>query len=90
MSSSAATEVIPAAHYAQVSDLFIERNTHIWGSFNDKENKIVINETRKPNDECLINRAILKTIVNGGEVHILDREKMPTSSPIAAFLRFAI
>jgi hypothetical protein len=90
LSSSAATEVIPAAHYAQVSDLFIERNTHIWGSFNDKENKIVINETRKPNDECLINRAILKTIVNGGEVHILDREKMPTSSPIAAFLRFAI
>ena len=90
LSSSAATEVIAAAHYAQVSDLFIEKDQHIWGSFNDKENKIVINETPKPNDECLINRAVLKTIFNGGAVHILEREKMPTVSPIAAFLRFAI
>lgn len=90
LSSSAPTEVIPAAHYAQISDLFVERNQHIWGKFDDKENKITINEQKKDDDVCLINRAILKTIQNGGEVHILEREKMPTQSPIAAFLRFAI
>lgn len=90
LSSTMPTEVVPAAHYAQVSDLFVEKNSHIWGSFDHTENKIVINENKKEDDECLINKAILKTIVNGGEVHILEKEKMPTDSPIAAFLRFAM
>ena len=90
LSYTTATEIIPAAYYAQVSDLFVERNQHIWGTFDEKENKLSIHKEKQPNDECLINKAILKTIFNGGEVHILEREKMPSDGPIAAFLRFTI
>ncbi len=84
------TKVIPAAYYAQVSDLFVERNTHIWGSFNEQDNKLAINIEKQPNDDCLINNTIIKTLMNGGEVHLLDKEKMPADGPIAAFLRFAV
>ncbi|WP_207532055.1 baeRF7 domain-containing protein [Desertivirga arenae] len=83
-------DIIPAAFYAQVSDLFVEKGQHIWGTFDEKDNKLVIHQQKQENDECLINKAIFKTIINGGEVHLLDREKMPTQSPLAAFLRFAI
>jgi len=90
LSFTTASEIIPAAHYAQISDLFVERNTHIWGRFDEKDNKLTIHEKKQNDDVCLINKAILKTIVNGGEVHMLDREKMPSNGPLAAFLRFAI
>jgi len=91
LSSSIPSEVIPAAYYAQVSDLFVEKNQHIWGSFNEQDNELIIHEKKEPNDECLINKAIVKTIMNGGEVHLLDKEKMPArDTPIAAFLRFSL
>ena len=90
LSASTPEEVIAAAHYSQVSDLFVEQDQHIWGSFNEQDNKIIIHKEKKEGDECLINKAIIKTIMNGGEVHCLEREKMPTGSPVAAFLRFPL
>jgi hypothetical protein len=90
LTTSIPGEVIPAAHYAQISDLFVEKDQHIWGTFNETDNKLVINEKQQVGDECLINKAIIKTIMNGGEVHMLEKEKMPADSPIAAFLRFSL
>lgn len=90
LTTSIPEEVIPAAAFAQVSDLFVEKNQRIWGSFDEQENVVTINEEKQPDDECLINKAIVKTIMNGGEVHILDKEKMPADSTIAAFMRFAL
>ena len=91
LSSSIPAEVIPAAHFAQVSDLFVQRDQHIWGTFDEKDNHLVMHEQKLNGDECLINKAIIKTIMNGGEVHILDKEKMPAeNTPIAAFLRFSL
>ncbi|WP_207425603.1 hypothetical protein [Pedobacter sp. SYSU D00535] len=91
LSSSVPSEVVPAAYYAQVSDLFVEKNQHLWGTFNEKDNVIEIHDEKREGDDCLINKAIIKTIMNGGEVHMLDKEKMPVDqSPIAAFLRFAM
>lgn len=90
LSSSITEEVISASYYAQVSDLFVEKNQRIWGTFDEKENKMEIHEERQAGDECLINSAIIKTLMNGGEVHLLDKEKMPAESPLAAFLRFSI
>jgi hypothetical protein len=89
LSTSIPEEVIPAAYYAQISDLFIERDQRIWGTFDELNNKVVINKERQPNDDCLINNAIIKTLENGGEVHLLEKEKMPAESAIAAFLRFS-
>ncbi|WP_423145969.1 hypothetical protein [Rubrolithibacter danxiaensis] len=90
LSSSIPSEVIPAAYYAQISDLFVQKDQHVWGSFNEADNVLVIHQEKRPGDECLINNAIIKTLVNGGEVHVLEKEKMPTDSPIAAFLRFSL
>jgi hypothetical protein len=90
LSSSTPEEVISSAYYSQISDLFVEKDQHIWGSFNEQDNRIVIHKEKRDGDECLINKAIIKTIMNGGEVHWLNREKMPTGSPVAAFLRFPL
>jgi hypothetical protein len=88
LTSSMPEKVIPAAYYKQVYDLFVEKGAHIWGTFNEAENKLVIHQQKQLNDVCLVNKAIIKTFANGGSVHILDKESMPNGAFIAASLRF--
>lgn len=88
LTSSMPEKVVPASFYAQVSDLFICKGEHIWGKFNMEDNKLEIHAEKQEGDECLINKAAAQTYINGGAVFLLEREKMPKESIIAAFLRF--
>jgi hypothetical protein len=88
LTSSIADDVIPAAHYRRVWHLFVQKGEHIWGTFNEMENRLEIHETRQEGDEDLIDKAILKTILNAGEVHMLEKERMPVDSKIAALMRY--
>lgn len=90
LTTSIPEEVIPAAYFSQVSDLFVQKDQRIWGKFDENNNSITINEKKQEDDECLINKAIIKTLMNGGEVHMLEKEKMPADTPIAAFMRYSL
>ncbi len=90
LTTSIPAEVIPACYYAQVSDLFVEKDARIWGTFNKQDNQIEIHEQQQEGDVCLVNDAIIETLANGGEVHIMEKEKMPSDSTLAAFLRFSL
>lgn len=86
--SSIAADIIPAAHYAQVSHLFVAKGEHIWGHFHDMDNKLVIHDTPDEGGEDLVDVAVQKTLANGGEVFLLDQEKMPGDTQLAALLRY--
>jgi len=86
--SSMAEKVIPASYYAQVSDLFICKNTNLWGKFNENDQKLEIHEEKQEGDVCLLNKAAAKTYINGGRVYVLEKEEMPKESIIAASFRF--
>lgn len=88
LTSSIPEDVIPASFYAQISDLFVCKDEHIWGKFNEAENKLEIHSQKQEGDEDLIDRAAIKTYLNGGGVYILDKEKMPKEAIIAAFKRY--
>jgi hypothetical protein len=88
LTSSMPEKVIPASFYAQVSDLFICKDEHIWGKFNADENKLELHPQKEDGDECLMNKAAVQTYLNGGAVHLLDKEKMPKEATIAAFMRY--
>ena len=88
LTSSIPADVIPAAFYSRVSQLFVVRGEHIWGRFDEMNNELTIHETEQEGDECLIDKAILRTILNGGEVHFLSPEDMPAQSKIAALMRY--
>jgi hypothetical protein len=88
LTSSIASDVIPAAFYRKVWHLFVEKDQHIWGTFDEMNNELKIHETQQEGDECLIDKAILKTVLNGGEVHVLEKERMPADSKIAALMRY--
>jgi len=88
LTSSIPEEVIPAGYYSKVSDLFVQKDEHIWGKFDETTNKLKIHEQPLNGDTCLINKAVVKTIFNGGDVHLMEKEKMPADSKIAAFMRY--
>ncbi len=88
LTSSMPEKVIPASYFAQISDLFVQENLHLWGSFDQESNKLDIHPEKQAGDECLVNRAMQNTLANGGRVFVLPAEKMPKQSQVAAFLRF--
>jgi hypothetical protein len=88
LTSSIPETVIPASYYGQVSDLFICKDTHIWGSFDDMNNRLEIHENRQPGDVCLLSQAAVKAWQNGSGVYLLEKERMPKDSVIAAMLRY--
>jgi hypothetical protein len=90
LTSSIPADVIPAAHYGRVSHLFVVKDEHIWGSFDEMNNQLIIHDTQLDGDECLIDKAVIKTLLTGGEVHFLEKERMPADSKIAALLRYEI
>ena len=90
LTSSVAADVIPAAHYKRVWHLFVQKDEHIWGKFDEHNNKLTIHDTQQDGDECLIDKAVIKTILNAGEVHVLPKDRMPGGSQIAALMRYPI
>lgn len=88
LTSSIPDDIIPAAHYGRISQLFVLKGEHIWGTFDDMNNQLTIHQNQEDGDECLVDRSVIKTILNGGEVFILPAEKMPGGSKLAALMRY--
>jgi len=90
LTSSMIETIIPATYYAKVSHLFVKNGMHIWGSFNEQENKLELQELENGTvmDEDLIDKAVIKTIQNGGEVYFLEAAQMPNESELAAIFRY--
>ncbi|HYG04249.1 MAG TPA: hypothetical protein VD927_17500 [Chryseosolibacter sp.] len=89
LTSSIPADVIPAAYYSRVWHLFVTRNEHIWGTFDELNNKLAIHDIQEDGDEDLIDKAIMRTILNGGEVHMLDQLDMPVvDARICAVMRY--
>lgn len=86
--SSIAADIIPAAYYSQVSHLFVCRGEHIWGTFDEMANELKFHDQPGNTSEDLLDDAVVKTLANGGEVFLLEREKMPAESQLAAIMRY--
>src|SRR5204863_9014777 len=42
LTSSIPEEVIPAAHYSKIAQLFVQRGEHVWGTFDEANNVLNI------------------------------------------------
>lgn len=88
LSTSFPEDVIPAAYYSRVSQLFAAKDEHIWGTFDEQNNKLTIHEEQREGDECQLDKAVIKTLLNGGEVFFLEKEQVPAAGKIAALMRY--
>lgn len=88
LTSSIPDDVIPAAHYGRIAQLFAQEGEHIWGRFDEMNNQLAIHASQEGDDECLVDKCVIKTLMNGGEVFLLPKEKMPGGSKLAALMRY--
>ena len=80
-------DVVSAAYFSRVEQLSIKSNTAQSGYFEPEENKVYLTEEGWKLCD-LYNLAAIKTISNGGQVFVLDEEKMPDGENIIAFYRY--
>jgi hypothetical protein len=88
LTKSMPESVIPAAYYGQVRYLFVEKGAHAWGRFDAESNQLILHADREDNDDCLLEKAAVQTVLHGGEVFVLEKNKMPNGATIAALTRY--
>jgi hypothetical protein len=88
LTSSIVEDIIPAAYYSRISQLFVQKDEHIWGKFDEQSNELIIHENQETDDDSLLDKAVLKTIMNGGEVFLLNSDDMPVPAKLAAIMRY--
>jgi hypothetical protein len=83
-------ELVLAASDGRLETLFLEKNRQLWGNVDSKLRAVHTREEKQQGDEELLDFAAAHTLMHGGRVYSLDRNKMPTDeSPAAALLRYS-
>ena len=72
------SEIVKEAANGRIEAIFLNENTHQWGSFK-KENgqNVEIHEDYQSNDKDLLGISALETVLNGGDAYILEKEELP-------------
>ncbi len=87
LASDEVKEIIPAAVFSRIETLFVCNGAHLWGAYDPDSNKVSLQQDGA-GAEDLLDLAALHTFLNGGSVHVLDREDMPVEKDMAAIFRF--
>jgi hypothetical protein len=81
-------KIVPAAHQGRIDVLLVAHRKRIPGTFDPSREKVSLHRKEKPGDEDLLDRAAIETIMNGGTVYVMEPEKMPEGSAVAALFRY--
>jgi hypothetical protein len=87
-SSNDIREVVQAAYYGRVDSLFVALGVHLWGSFDPKNDKVVIDREHEPGNEDLLDLSAVHTLLKGGTVYAMDADKVPDDGLMAAIYRY--
>ncbi|HYF30701.1 MAG TPA: hypothetical protein VD993_06255 [Chitinophagaceae bacterium] len=88
LTSSIIADVVAAVHYGRASHLFIQKGAELWGNFDEMKNELALHETKEAGSSDLYNKAVSKALLTGAEVYMLEKEKMPADSIMAAVMRY--
>ena len=81
-------EIVKAARYARVDTLFLAGDDHLWGWFDQLEDRVVAHGSAADGDIDLLDFAALMTLRHGGSVMLVSREALPPPGVSAAILRY--
>jgi hypothetical protein len=88
MSSDQLIIVMKALLEARVDVLMIEANKLIPGRINIEKQQIIVSDIEDPQTDDLLDDMVQHALKTGSKVYVLDAEKMPTTSGVAATFRY--
>lgn len=86
--SSRLKEVVAAAHEGRVLNLLVSDSHEHTGVFDETTYTVKGKETGTPDDEDLVNDAVVQAVLHSSKVLLVPHKKMPNGSPVAATFRY--
>jgi hypothetical protein len=86
--SNGVRKIIPAAYHGQIELLFVVPDLRQWGTFDPGSDEIHLHKKEKIGDEDLLEFAAIQTLLNRGNVYVVDPETMPDAGSLAAVFRY--
>jgi hypothetical protein len=81
--------ILKAAATGRVDTLFLSSLDPVWGKFDENTLEVSIHQDYQQDDEGLLNKASVLTLINGGNVFVGTREKeLELGLPVAALFRY--
>lgn len=81
-------DIIRAAYYKRIDTLFVDKQARLFGSFDENNDKLEVHASESTDDDDLIDKTILKTLLSGGKVFMLDESEMPVRRMMVAVMRY--
>jgi Bacterial archaeo-eukaryotic release factor family 3 len=79
-------DIVKAAHSRRIDTLFLDGERHLWGTFDEAQDRVVAHGRPVADDVDLFDYAALMTLRYGGRVVLVERLELP--APAAAILRY--
>ncbi|MEN8614237.1 hypothetical protein ABFB09_02985 [Dehalogenimonas sp. THU2] len=87
-SASDPAQIIPAAYDGRIDTLFVAQGIERWGIFDVEEHRVKLESEPSNGAVDLVEYAVKKTLINGGNVYALKEEEIPSPTGLAAVFRY--
>ncbi len=82
-------KLIKASVTGAVDTLWVQSSTpHLWGTYNEDDFSIQLDQGPTGSNHCLIDMAAVKVLESGGKVYLEDPDDIPSEGMIAGTLRY--
>jgi hypothetical protein len=81
-------QIVPAAVNGRVESLFVAEGAAAHGTYDREGNEARFEPAETPENEDLVDLAVVQTLANGGSAWVLPQDQMPRDVAACAILRF--
>lgn len=82
-------KIVPAAIHGRVDTLFLQNRADIFGTYDPAANAVEVEDEKNISNASLLNLAAVKTLLQKGQVYLVEPEDMPEEGTLAnAVFRF--
>jgi hypothetical protein len=82
------TAILRACSQGRIGHLYAASDSDRWGTYDAINGQVREHQPRWPEDDDLVNIAIIMALASRSEVRVLPREQIPGKEDLAALLRF--
>lgn len=81
-------DIVRSSHQGRISTLLLQDGEPIWGRYDSEDDRLVTGPGFESSGEDLLGLAAIKTLQQGGVVHVMSPDELPKKTDAVALLRY--
>lgn len=81
-------DIVRASHQGRVGTLLLPDGEPVWGRYDSEADNLETGPEFESSGEDLLGIAAMKTLQNGGDVHVMSADELPKEADAVALLRY--